>query len=150
MILKLLKPLVFTLGVSGIFAAPQAFAQGSEAFADIRNPFRIPPFIQKSKPKVGPLEEFDVAKLQLVAVIAGKGRTRAMVVLPNNKTYYLKLGDKVGTQKGVVRAILPERVLIVEKEKTPLGQMIDVFREITLKGEEALTEEDLKKLLGNI
>lgn len=139
---------IMTILVSSIIAP--SFAQDGVDFSNIRNPFRIPSIINRVKPRGGPLEEFDVAKFSLVAVITGKRRTRAMVVLPNSKTYYLKLGDLVGINQGVVKAILSRRVLIVEKEKTPLGDLKNIFREITLKGVDPLPDEDLKKLFGQM
>ena len=133
---------------SGTFASAEKSDSFSilEEYKNVRNPFRIPPEVKKKKPKGGPLEEYDLDKFQLVAVITGKKRTRGMVILPNKRTYYIRIGDRVGTLKGVVKAILPERVLVIEQERNPLGQMQQVFREITLKGTEPLTEDRLKKV----
>ena len=121
-----------------------------EEYRSVRNPFRIPEEIYAAKAKGGPLEEYDIDQFKLVAVILGKSRTRAMVILPSKETFYVKVGDVVGKAGGIIRAIFPERVLVVEKTATPLGEVKEVLREVTLDGSDKLPEEELKKLFSRL
>ncbi len=62
----------------------------------------------------GPLEQFDVAQLSLVAVIWNAGRPRAMVQDPAGQTYIVGPGTRIGKNLGRVLAIGDNAVLVEE------------------------------------
>jgi Tfp pilus assembly protein PilP len=62
----------------------------------------------------GPLEQFDVAQLSLVAVVWNAGRPRAMVQDPAGQTYIVAPGTRIGKNLGRVLTIGDNAVLVEE------------------------------------
>jgi type IV pilus assembly protein PilP len=78
----------------------------------------------------GPLEQFDVTQLSLVAVIWNAGRPRAMVQDPAGQTYIVAPGTRVGKNLGRVLTIGDNAVLIKETYVDLTGQ--ETTKEIEL------------------
>jgi type IV pilus assembly protein PilP len=70
-----------------------------------------------------PLECMDLGQLSLTAVVSEPGgRMVAMVQDASGKGYVIKKGIRVGYNKGVVKDILPDRVVVEEESEDMRGQ----------------------------
>ena len=93
--------------------APGIFASSYNPVGK-RDPFK--PAI--SRPRVqprGPLEQFDLDRLNLVAVIAGTPRPLALVEAPDGTQYAILVGTPIGRNQGRVIRITKDRVIVSEK-----------------------------------
>lgn len=82
-----------------------------------RDPFRS--FVLDQSNRVaeeerGPLEQFDVSQLTVVAVVWGTGRARAMVEDPSGRGYIIQEGTPIGKNDGYVVRISDNSVLVEE------------------------------------
>lgn len=81
---------------------------------------RRDPFMSFVKPsneidkKLPPLQQFDVSQMKLMGVASGGGGYGAMVQISGGKTYSVKIGTPIGTNKGHVRAIHAQEIIIEE------------------------------------
>lgn len=70
----------------------------------------------------GPLEQFDVSQLSLVAVVWKTGAAKALVQDPSGQSYILGAGAKIGKNRGFVVDIDDNLVLVKETYVDYLGQ----------------------------
>jgi type IV pilus assembly protein PilP len=82
-----------------------------------RDPFRS--FVLDQSDRVaaeerGPLEQFDVSQLTVVAVVWGTGRARAMIEDPSGRGYIIQEGTPIGKNDGYVVNISDNSVLVEE------------------------------------
>ncbi len=82
-----------------------------------RDPFRS--FVLDQSNRVaeeerGPLEQFDVSQLTVVAVVWGTGRARALVEDPSGRGYIIQEGTPIGKNDGYVVRISDNSVLVEE------------------------------------
>ena len=92
------------------------------------DPFQ--PFLRESAAGKGaegacttPLECMDLGQLSLTAVVSESGgRMVAMVQDASGKGYVIKKGIRIGYNKGVVKDILPDRVVVEEESEDMRGQ----------------------------
>lgn len=61
-----------------------------------------------------PLQKYDVGQFRLIGVIVGKGEPTAMVTAPDNKSYLLKRGVKIGRNDGTVTKVTSDAVVVLE------------------------------------
>jgi type IV pilus assembly protein PilP len=61
-----------------------------------------------------PLQKYDVSQFRLIGVIVGKGEPTAMVTAPDNKSYLLKRGVKIGRNDGTVTKVTSDAVVVLE------------------------------------
>jgi len=90
-----------------------------------RDPFRS--FIADQKMKVadaerGPLEQFDLSQLTVVAVVWGTGRPRALLEDPSGRGYVVQVGTAVGKNAGSVTSIDDNAVVVRETYVDYLGE----------------------------
>jgi Tfp pilus assembly protein PilP len=78
----------------------------------------------------GPLEQFDVTQLSLVAIVWNAGRPRAMVQDPSGQTYIIAPGTRIGKNLGRVLTIGDNAVMIKETYVDLAGQ--ETTKEIEL------------------
>jgi len=78
-----------------------------------------------------PLQRYDLSQLKLVAILVGGKGGRAMVEDSEGKGYIIKKGTYVGKNYGRVKAILPDRVIIVERYRDYTGKI--KTREVVLR-----------------
>lgn len=69
-----------------------------------------------------PLQKFDLSQLKLIGIILGKGDPVAMVIAPDQKSYILKKGVKVGRNGGVVTSVKKDAVVILETYLDMMGK----------------------------
>lgn len=79
-----------------------------------------------------PLQRFDLDQLRVIGVIVGKGEPRAMVIAPDNKSFVLKKGTKVGRNNGTVVAITTETIQVEEQYLDYAGDIKSTIQEIKL------------------
>jgi Tfp pilus assembly protein PilP len=70
----------------------------------------------------GPLEQFDVNQLSLVAVVWQTGNARALVQDPSGTSYIVAEGTRIGKNEGRVIRIDDSTVLVKERYVDYLGQ----------------------------
>jgi len=91
---------------------------------DRRDPFRS--FIEDQKQRLakterGPLEQFDLSQLTVVAVVWGTGRPRALVEDPSGRGYVVQVGTPIGKNDGTVTSIGDNAVTVRETYVDYLG-----------------------------
>jgi type IV pilus assembly protein PilP len=89
-----------------------------------RDPFRS--FIAeqqqaRAKEERGPLEQFDLSQLTVVAVVWGTERPRALVQDPSGRDYVVQEGTPIGKNTGTVLRIHDTSVLVRETYVDYLG-----------------------------
>jgi type IV pilus assembly protein PilP len=90
-----------------------------------RDPFRSTQWDQlaaKDDEVRGPLEQFDVGQLSLVAVVWHTGNARALVQDPAGQSYIVREGTKIGKNSGRVLTIGDSSVVVKETYVDFLGQ----------------------------
>ncbi len=91
-----------------------------------RDPFM--PIISKEekKAKTGdlpPLERYNITDFKLAGIIWGGFGYNAMLEGPDGKGYFIRVGTIVGPNKGVVKKITQNRMVIEEKYRTATGDI---------------------------
>lgn len=78
------------------------------------------PFDKKDETSVNkrvyasPLQAYPLSVLKLVGTITSGGDTYAYITAPDQITYKIVPGDKIGNREGVVTSVLPGRVNVME------------------------------------
>ena len=90
-----------------------------------RDPFRS--FVLDQKLRManherGPLEQFDLSQLSVVAVVWGTARPRALVTDPSGRGYVVQEGTPIGKNDGEVIRIGDTTVLVKETYVDYLGE----------------------------
>ena len=70
----------------------------------------------------GPLEQYDVAQLSLMAVVWSTGNARALVIDPAGQSFIIAEGTRVGKNSGLVTRIEDNRVVVKETYVDFTGQ----------------------------
>ncbi len=91
------------------------------------------------RPPTTPLERVSLAQLKLKAILRTAGGNKALVEEASGKGYIVKKGTYIGTQSGIVVAILKDRVIVEELVKNALGE--GTIQEKELKLQKPLGEE---------
>jgi len=71
---------------------------------------------------VGPLGQFDLSQLEVVAVVWSTGNARALVEDPSGETYIVAEGSAIGKNQGHVLSIDDNAVVVKETYVDYLGQ----------------------------
>jgi hypothetical protein len=145
-----MKGLMVLLGVSfglGLIPARAAVSPSNESSAvesilnedmirGLRDPFQ-PPAAVRAKKKVilTELEMFQLKDFKLNGVITGPKKVRAMITTPANKTYFVKVGDRLGAREGRVTHILGDAIRVEESIMNEKGKPIPDVYEIRMTGE---------------
>ncbi len=91
-----------------------------------RDPFT--PIIIKEEKKVGPgtktpLERFPITEFKLSGIVWGGLGYRAVLEGPDGKGYFVRRGTIIGPNRGVVKEITQNSMIIEEKFKDPTGEL---------------------------
>jgi len=89
-----------------------------------RNPFRsfvLDEALRLTKHERGPLEQFDLSQLSVVAVVWGTQRPRALVTDPSGRGYVVQEGTTIGKNDGQVIRIGDTTMLVRETYVDYLG-----------------------------
>jgi Tfp pilus assembly protein PilP len=104
-----------------------------EVIVGLRNPFRPSDSVQKvMKIQKSDLESFPVSNMVLNGVIAGLKKSKAMITLPNSKTVFVKVGDKIGTRDGRIVEINSDGVRVVEYDRDEDGKLVQEYYQISI------------------
>jgi type IV pilus assembly protein PilP len=90
-----------------------------------RDPFSSIIVREEKQAKMGdrpPLERFNLSDLKLTAVVWGGFGYNAMVEGPDGKGYFIRVGTVIGLNKGVVKKIMQNRMVVEEKFKNFSGE----------------------------
>lgn len=82
-----------------------------------------------------PLQQFSIGQLKLLGIIWGIASPVALVATPGGDEYIVKTGTPVGTGDGKVVAILPDKVVILERYYDYRGQLQTEKYELVLANE---------------
>ena len=107
-----------------------------------RDPFTFIPPAEKSKDdqedrERGPLENFKVGSLKLVAIITGTSVPKAMFSDDTGFGHVAKEGDRIGTDGAIITAIRLNEVEITSDQSQVLGSDIDLEGEAAGESPEA-------------
>ena len=80
------------------------------------------------------MQVFEPGQLTLVALVEKEGEKIAMVQDFTGKGYVIKEGTKIG-KRGIVKDIVPNKVLIEETAQTRAGKKIITHTDMVLKKE---------------
>ena len=102
-----------------------------------RDPFRS--FIldrakEESEQETGPLEQFDLSQLEVVAVVWDTGVPRAMVADPSGRPYIVSEGTPVGKNEGKIIRIDDDMVMVTETYVDWMGERSTKDIEMRLHG----------------
>lgn len=118
-------------------------AQEERTVEDIlnkRDPFKKPDLLAKRRKNgvlASELEQIPVQDFKMVGVVTGPTRLKAMILAPNGKTYFVSERDRIGVNKGVIKKITSEAIVVRERVLNLLGKEEDILTEITLPPETA-------------
>lgn len=79
-----------------------------------------------------PLQKVGLDQLRVIGVIVGKGEPKAMVISPDNKSFVLKKGTKIGRNNGAVSEITTDAIIIEEQYMDFSGEIKSKMQEIKL------------------
>lgn len=90
-----------------------------------RDPFRsfvLDRSAELAEEERGPLEQFDLAQLTVVAVVWGTKRARALIEDPSGRGYVIQEGTPIGKNDGYVTQITDNSVTVLETYVDYLGE----------------------------
>jgi hypothetical protein len=107
-----------------------------EMISGLRDPFQVPAIIvsKKESPRAE-LELTQLKDIRLNGVVTGPKRTRALLSVPNGKTFFVSIGDRVGVRGGKVTGIKTGKVSIVEFDTDLNGKRVQERYELSIDGE---------------
>jgi Tfp pilus assembly protein PilP len=112
-------------------ATPPDFASMNSRFdyesSGVRDPFRSFEWEEKGRKAMlgndrGPLEQYDIGQMSLLAVVWNTGVARALVRDPAGKSYIVGTGTRMGKNEGRVTNINDNLVVVKETYVDFLGQ----------------------------
>jgi type IV pilus assembly protein PilP len=90
-----------------------------------RDPFASIIVKEEKQAKLGdrpPLERFNISDFKLAGVVWGGFGYNAMMESPDGKGYFIRVGTVIGLNKGIVKKITQDRIVIEEKFKNFSGE----------------------------
>jgi Tfp pilus assembly protein PilP len=98
----------------------------AEEMAKLRDPFQRPEVKLSEAGDRSLLERFPVDGFQLIGVITGPSRMRAMLLAPDGKTYFISEQARLGTRHGIVTKITTETIVVKEHTVNIFGKEEEV------------------------
>ena len=80
-----------------------------------------------------PLEQIDISKLKLTAIISSGENPKAVIEDINGKGFFVEKGAKIGINNGVITDILQDKIIITETQTDFTGQKKIRTLEMTLR-----------------
>jgi type IV pilus assembly protein PilP len=107
---------------------------------DLRDPFRSFEWERKELASEdmdgGPLEQFDVSQLSVIAVVWKTGSARALVEDPGGESYIIAKGTRIGKNDGTVTKIDDNLVVVNESYEDYLGNVTQKDVELRIRRSE--------------
>lgn len=108
--------------------------------AGMRDPFRSFTWERKElashEVEGGPLEQFDVSQLSVIAVVWKTGSARALVEDPSGQSYIIAKGTRIGKNDGTVTKIDDNLVVVNETYEDYLGNVTQKDIEMRIRRSE--------------
>jgi len=108
--------------------------------ANMRDPFRSFAWERKElashEAEGGPLEQFDVSQLSVIAVVWKTGSARALVEDPSGQSYIVAKGTRIGKNDGTVTRIDDNLVVVNETYEDYLGNVTQKDIEMRIRRSE--------------
>ena len=108
--------------------------------ADLRDPFRSFEWerqeLAREDVEGGPLEQFDVSQLSVIAVVWKTGSARALVEDPGGQSYIVAKGTRIGKNDGTVTQIDDNLVVVNETYEDYLGNVTQKDIEMRIRRSE--------------
>lgn len=79
--------------------------------------FKLSPICGETKAHDSPKKSYPVSQMKVKATVKDNKQARALVLLPNNKTSEVKVGDHIGEELATVLEIHPNEVVVELKGK---------------------------------
>jgi hypothetical protein len=129
-------PQASTSTSSAVLGSPVDALLNEDLIRSLRDPFQLPSILmtKKETPKTD-LEIYPLKDFKLNGVITGPKKTRAMLTTPNNKVFFVRIGDKIGVRDGTITGILPDSIKITEYYSDEHGKRASDIYELTMSGE---------------
>jgi Tfp pilus assembly protein PilP len=111
-----------------------SFAEGEDTYIFDQAHIKRDPFkpLEETGDNRKLLTVYDVTKFQLVAILTGMGAPRAMIMLPNQTTEILQVGDTIGRNNGKIQKIADSEIVIKEVYKDYQGKMRSYFTSLVI------------------
>jgi len=107
---------------------------------DLRDPFRSFEWerreLASEDVEGGPLEQFDVSQLSVIAVVWKTGSARALVEDPGGQSYIIAKGTRIGKNDGTVTKIDDNLVVVNESYEDYLGNVTQKDVELRIRRSE--------------
>jgi type IV pilus assembly protein PilP len=107
---------------SGLVSSGENYAYDATGKRDPFRSFVLDEAARKENHERGPLEQFDLSQLTLVAVVWGTERPRALVTDPSGRGYVVQEGTPIGKNAGEVIRISDNTLLVRETYVDYLGE----------------------------
>lgn len=108
-----------------------------DAIRTLRDPFQAPPAqLRKKEAPTSELELISLSDLVINGVIIdAKKKAKAMLSVPNGKTFFVVEGTRVGKRDGHVTAISGDAINVVEYDYDERGKKIPRYYRLSISGE---------------
>jgi len=107
---------------------------------DLKDPFRSFEWerreLASEEVEGGPLEQFDVSQLSVIAVVWKTGSARALVEDPGGQSYIIAKGTRIGKNDGTVTKIDDNLVVVNESYEDYLGNVTQKDVELRIRRSE--------------
>ncbi|MEZ4819661.1 MAG: pilus assembly protein PilP [Bdellovibrionota bacterium] len=92
------------------------------------------------------LESFELADLQLTAIIWGIAKPKALFRAPDGYSYIGEKGTRIGRNGGKISKVSRSKLLVQEEYRSPTGDITVRQLEINLHDDEELQDRELESL----
>ncbi len=128
--------LLSAIAFSAHAQSPMESILTEDAIRALRDPFHAPNVALQAKEAVpSDLDLFALKDYKLNGVITGGKKAKAMVTLPNSKSFFLSVGDRVGVREGRVIAIAGDSIKVVEYEHDENGKKVPEVFQLLISGD---------------
>ncbi|MDH4028374.1 MAG: pilus assembly protein PilP [Nitrospirota bacterium] len=76
---------------------------------------------EKGRAMTGTLESYDLSEFSLAAIVGKAGRYYALIVTPDNRSFTVSEGTVIGINKGTVKEVTGDKMIMVEYSKDYMG-----------------------------